>query len=161
MKPVNRNAIYAGTFDPFTLGHLDIVTRAAKLFDHVLVAVSDGTSKSAVFSSEERLQMVRGSVENISNVSAELFKGLVAEFAKSKHVSILIRGLRGISDFDIEYQMAVTNRKLTDTGIETVFLTSSENFAFTSSTLVREILRNGGDVTEFVPRTVLDALKKK
>lgn len=160
MKQGKRNAIYAGTFDPFTLGHLDIVKRAALIFDHITIAVSAGTTKSSIFPANERLKMVKSSVGNISNVNAELFSGLIVDFARLKNVNILVRGLRGISDFDIEYQMAVTNSKLTTGRIETVFFTSSEKYAFTSSTLVREIFKNGGDISEFVPRAVLRGLKK-
>lgn len=155
-----NTAIYAGTFDPVTFGHLDVLQRAAKLFDKVIVSVAKSTSKSTLFTTEERIAMMNNAVIKNSKISVESFDGLLVEYAKKKNAQALIRGLRAISDFEYEFQMALTNRKI-EPSIETVFLMPGEKFSYISSTLVRDIAKNNGRVSDFVPPIVVKMLKKK
>lgn len=151
---MKRIAIYAGTFDPVTLGHADIAARAAALFDQVIVAVARSTPKRTMFSVDVRLRMVKAAVAGLGNVTVEKFDGLLADLATKRGASALVRGLRGASDFDYEHGMAVANRALGG-GIETVFLVPGEGCASISSSLVREILDAGGDVSALVPAPVV------
>ena len=153
-------AIYPGTFDPLTFGHLDVIERASALFGKIIVSAAISTSKNTLLSIEERVDIIKASVDHIKNCEVVTFDGLLVDHANSKNASVIIRGLRAISDFEYEFQMAVTNRKIAG-NIETVFLMPSEKFSFISSTLVREIARYGGDVKEFVPAEAAKVIKEK
>lgn len=153
-------AIYPGSFDPITFGHIDLIERATTIFDNVIVAVANNTAKTPMFALEERLDMIRQTTGHIPNLSIESFSGLVVDYARSRNARVLIRGLRMISDFEYEFQMALTNRRLAD-DIETVFLMPSENFAFVSSTLLKEAASLGADVSSFVPPPVAEKLKNR
>lgn len=155
-----RRAIYPGSFDPVTNGHLDVAERARKLFDEVIISVADNDEKEALFSLEERLDLLRQSFGKIDNVRLAHFDGLLVEFAAAQKVQAVIRGLRAVSDFEFEFQMALMNRKLQGS-VETIFLMPKEEYTYLSSRLVKEIARLGGDVSEFVPAAVATALAKK
>jgi len=157
--PTNR-VIYAGTFDPITLGHDDLVRRAAALFDEVILAVADSSSKRPLFTPDERVDLARQSLARFPNVRVMRFSGLLIDFARSHGANVILRGLRAVSDFDYEFQLAGMNRKL-DPAIETIFLTPAEQYLFISATLVREIAVLGGDVSRFVHPIVLERLKHK
>lgn len=154
------NVIYPGTFDPVTNGHLDLIQRASRLFGHVTVAVAASPSKQPLFTLDERVELLRQSVAALPNVTVTGFKGLLVDLAKAQHATVLLRGVRGVTDFDYEHQLANMNRRLMPE-LETVFLTPSEQWSFISSTLVREIALHGGDVSEFVPAAVLNVLRHK
>ena len=153
-------AIYPGTFDPITNGHIDIAQRAAKLFDEVIIAVAERKAEKTLFTKDERLFFVNNLFSNIGNIKSISFDGLVTDLAREKSAKILVRGVRTILDFDYEFKMAGMNKKLY-TDIETVFLTPTENFNYISSSLVREIAVFGGDVSLFVPQSIQLALKEK
>lgn len=153
-------AVYAGTFDPMTLGHLDVATRAAHVFEHLTLAVAEDPRKTLLFSVEERLELARTSVAGLANVEVVPFGGLLVNWARNRGIHTLIRGLRAFSDFEYEFQMALTNRKLAP-DIETMFLMPNEDFSYVSSSMVREIAALGGDVDKFVPPAVAAALKRK
>jgi len=155
-----RIAIYPGTFDPITYGHLDVIKRALSLCDKLVVAVADRREKDPLFSAEERAELIRQVLADEPRVETEAFSGLLTEFAKSKNANFLIRGLRAVSDFDYELQMALTNRNLAPE-IETIFLMPAQNYIFISSSLAKEIARLGGDVSELVPPAVEAALRKR
>ena len=156
---MNKKAIYAGTFDPMTLGHLDVVERAAKIFPELVVAVAGVTGKNVLFSQDERVQLAREVTRDLSNVTVTSFDGLLVEYARAQGIGVLIRGLRAFSDFEYEFQMALTNRRLAP-DIETLFLMPKQDYSFLSSTNVKQVAALGGDVSEFVPAAVNDALKK-
>ncbi|MEP0815236.1 MAG: pantetheine-phosphate adenylyltransferase [bacterium] len=153
-------AVYPGSFDPFTNGHLDILNRAANLFEKVIVAASSGGRKSLTFSLEERLGFIEHAAAKFSNVQAASFSGLLVEFASRMGAKVIIRGLREISDFEYEYQMAVMNSKLAPE-VETVFLSTCSDYYFVSSSLIKEVAALGGDVSGLVPPDVLTALQRK
>ena len=153
-------AVYAGTFDPMTYGHLDVATRAAHVFEHLTLAVAEDPRKTLLFSVEERLDLARSSVAGLDNVEVVPFGGLLVNWARQRGIHTLIRGLRAFSDFEYEFQMALTNRKLAP-DIETMFLMPNEDFSYVSSSMVREIAALGGDVDKFVPPAVAAALKRK
>jgi pantetheine-phosphate adenylyltransferase len=155
-----KRAIYPGSFDPVTNGHLDVVERAGKLFDEVIVAVAHNDEKQPLFSLEERLDLLGQTVGKIGNVRIAKFDGLLIEFARAEKANAVIRGLRAVSDFEFEFQMALMNRKLEGT-VETIFLMPKEEYTYLSSRLVKEIARLGGDVSKFVPAIVSSALDKK
>jgi pantetheine-phosphate adenylyltransferase len=155
-----RTAIYAGTFDPVTFGHLDVLERASLLFDKVIIAVAASSSKKTVFTVDERINMIKDNIGHLENVEAKGFKGLLVNFAKENNASAIVRGLRAISDFEYEFQMALTNRKIEES-VTTVFLMPNEKYTYLNSTLVREISMLGGDVSPFVPESVNKILKKK
>jgi len=155
-----RRAIYPGSFDPVTNGHLDVIERARKLFDEVIVAVAHNDEKEALFSLEERLQFLQDSIGKIDMVRIAQFDGLLVEFAVAQKASAVIRGLRAVSDFEFEFQMALMNRKL-ETGVETIFLMPKEEYTYLSSRIIKEIARLGGDVSSFVPPAVSKALVRK
>ena len=155
-----RRAIYPGSFDPVTNGHLDVVERARKLFDEVIVAVAHNDEKQPLFSLEERLELLKQTVGTIDNVRIAQFDGLLVEFARTEKAIAVIRGLRAVSDFEFEFQMALMNRKL-ESAVETIFLMPKEEYTYLSSRLVKEIARLGGDVSKFVPAVVVTALGKK
>jgi pantetheine-phosphate adenylyltransferase len=143
-------AIYPGTFDPLTYGHLDVLMRASKLFDEVIISVAVSSSKSTLLSLDERTGIIAHIIKEMDNCRVESFDGLLVNYAKEKKANVIVRGLRAISDFEYEFQMALTNRKIAG-NIETVFLMPGEKYSFISSTLVREIAKYGGDVKDFVP----------
>jgi pantetheine-phosphate adenylyltransferase len=155
-----KRAIYPGSFDPVTNGHIDVAERARKLFDEVIVAVAHNDEKQALFSLEERLDLLRRTVGKIDNVRVAHFEGLLIDFAVREEANAVIRGLRAVSDFEFEFQMALMNRKLQDS-VETIFLMPKEEYTYLSSRLVKEIGRLGGDVSKFVPPDVASALGKK
>ena len=155
-----RRAVYAGTFDPVTFGHLDVAARAAHVFEHLTLAVAEDPRKTLLFSVEERLELARTSVAGLANVEVVPFGGLLVNWARNRGIHTLIRGLRAFSDFEYEFQMALTNRKLAP-DIETMFLMPNEDFSYVSSSMVREIAALGGDVGKFVPAVVAAALKRK
>lgn len=155
------SAMYPGTFDPITLGHEDFVRRAAKLYDQVIVAVaSDTGSKTTMFSFDERVALAEEALADIQNVRVAGYEGLTIDFALENKLAVIVRGLRAVSDFEYEFQLASMNRHLTE-DVETAFLTPTDKFTFISSTLVREVASLGGDVTEFVSAKVKVALLKK
>ena len=158
MKPTI--AVYPGTFDPLTRGHEDLVRRAANLADHVIVAVAESSGKNPIFNLAERVHIAQEALSSYPNVTVKGFDGLLMDFLEQNHARLLIRGLRAVSDFEYEFQMAGMNRKL-NPNIETVFLTPSEEFMFISATIVREIARLGGDVAQFVPPGVCQHLHQK
>jgi pantetheine-phosphate adenylyltransferase len=155
-----RIAIYPGTFDPITNGHLDIIERAIKLFDTVIVTIARNSSKNPLFSDKERLEMIREVVKHLKQVEVDSFDGLLVDYAKKRNATAVLRGLRAISDFEYEFQLALTNRKLNDS-FESVFLMPSERYTYLNSTIVREIARLGGDVSDFVPPIVKKAFDRK
>lgn len=155
-----RRAVYPGSFDPVTNGHLDIIERAASLFDEVLVGVARNEAKSALFAVEERVRLLEANVGRYPNVRICSFNGLLVDFARAQSAQVVIRGLRAISDFEFEFQMALMNRKL-DPEIETIFLMPKEDCTYLSSRIVKEIARLGGAVTSFVPDSVAQALRNK
>jgi pantetheine-phosphate adenylyltransferase len=154
-----RRAIYPGSFDPVTNGHLDVIERARKLFDEVIVAVAVNDQKQPLFTAQERTSMLRDAIAT-TGVRVAPMEGLLVEFAEAEKACAVIRGLRAISDFEFEFQMALMNRKL-DAQVETIFLMPKEEYTYLSSRIVKEIARLGGDVSAFVPRPVMDALARK
>jgi pantetheine-phosphate adenylyltransferase len=157
---VDRAVIYPGSFDPWTNGHLDIVKRASRLFDQVVVAVANNSQKRHLFTLEERMDMVRESTMNLSNVEVDALPGLLADYMDKVQGLAVVRGLRAVSDFEFEFQLALTNRRLNER-VETIFMTPSETYTFLSSSIVREIASLGGNVSSFVPKSVELALKAK
>jgi pantetheine-phosphate adenylyltransferase len=153
-------AVYPGTFDPITNGHVDIVRRALALFDHVIVAVADNVRKTPLFSLEERKEMIRAAVGDGERVEVDSFSGLLVDYAKRRKAKAIIRGLRAIADFEYEFQFAHMNRHLAP-GVETVFLMTSEESFYVSSSLVKEVATMGGDITRIAPPAVVDAFKRK
>lgn len=155
-----RTAIYPGSFDPLTNGHLDVVQRAAKLFDRVIVAVAKNEDKHPLFTLDERLALVKQAVRHMPGVEADLFDGLLVDYALRRNAQAIVRGLRAVSDFEFEFQLALMNRKLNE-NIETIFMMPKDTYTFLSSRIVKEIARLGGDVSAFVPAHVEAALRKK
>ena len=154
-------AMYPGTFDPITLGHEDLVKRAVRVFDKVVVAIAaDPGSKEPMFSVDERVELARTALAGNDNVEVRRYGGLTVDFARANKLSVIVRGLRAVADFEYEFQLATMNRHLTE-DVETVFLTPTDRFTFISSTLVREIATLGGDITEFVSPSVKNALLEK
>jgi pantetheine-phosphate adenylyltransferase len=154
------SAMYPGTFDPITLGHEDLVRRAARLFDKVVVAIAANPGKEPMFSLDERVSLARAALDDIGNVEVTGYSGLTVDFAVQNGLQAILRGLRAVSDFEYEFQLATMNRHLTD-DVETVFLTPTEKYTFISSSLVREISSMGGDISEFVSPRVLSALQAR
>ena len=157
---MSKTVIYPGTFDPITNGHTDLIERASRLFDKVIVAVAENPQKKTIFSAEQRLSLIQGAIAHRSNVEVCVFNTLLIEFAKQRGASVILRGLRAVSDFEFEFQLASMNRHLMPE-IETLFLTPAEQFAYISSTLVREIAHYGGDVAAFVHEDVAKALQER
>ena len=155
-----RRAIYPGSFDPVTNGHLDVIDRARKLFDEVIVAVAHNDQKNPLFSLEERLGFLKNALGKIKNVEVAPLDGLLVNFAVTRKATAVIRGLRAISDFEFEFQMALMNRKLEAT-VETIFLMPKEEYTYLSSRIVKEIARLGGNIAEFVPHKVAEAFRSK
>lgn len=157
---MGKIAVYPGSFDPITKGHLDIIMRGSKLFDKLIVAVLKNQSKKSMFSIDERVDMLKQIARDIPNVEVDMFSGLLVDYCKDRKVNAIIRGLRAISDFEYELQMAQMNRQLNQE-VETIFLTTSTQYSFLSSSLVKEVASLNGDISEFVPDIVLTELNKK
>ena len=155
-----RTAIYPGSFDPLTNGHIDLIQRAANLFDHVIVAIAKNEAKSPLFTLDERLDLVRIALKNMPKVSAEAFEGLLVDYVEKRGGQAVIRGLRAVSDFEFEFQLALMNRKLNER-VETIFMMPKDTYTFLSSRIIKEIARLGGDVSAFVPPHVREALVSK
>ena len=155
-----RTAIYPGSFDPFTNGHLDVLQRAAKLFDRVIVAVARSEAKHPLFSIAERLELVTQAIQHLDNVEADTFEGLLVDYVERRSAQAVVRGLRAVSDFEFEFQLALMNRKLNER-IETIFMMPKDTYTFLSSRIVKEMAQLGGDVTPFVPAHVRTALLAK
>ncbi len=155
-----KRAVFAGTFDPVTNGHLDLMQRALRMFDHLTVAVADRMEKGVLFTQEERVAMIREAVSSLERISVEPFAGLLVDFARQRKIPILVRGLRFISDFEYEFQMALMNRRLHDE-IETVFLMPSETYTYVNASLVKEIARYGGEIDGLVPAHVAARLRER
>ena len=158
--PAVKRAIYPGSFDPVTNGHLDVIERACRLFDEVIVAVACNEEKRALFANEERMALLRETAGRMPGVTIASFDGLLVDFAREQNAGAVIRGLRAVSDFEFEFQMALMNRKL-NPAIETIFLMPKEDYTYLSSRLVKEIARLGGSVGAFVPHSVVTALQAK
>lgn len=154
------HAVYPGSFDPLHNGHVDIIQRASKIYDHLTVAVLNNALKKQLFSIEQRLAIVQAATQNISNVSTDKFEGLLANYLVQKQANVIVRGLRAISDFEYELQMAHLNRQL-NTSAETTFIMTATRWSFLSSTNIKELARYGGDVSKLVPVTTLEALATK
>jgi pantetheine-phosphate adenylyltransferase len=155
-----QKAIYPGTFDPVTYGHIDLIKRASTIFEEVIVSVAHNLDKKPLFSVEERVNMLKEATKDLSGIRVEDFDELVVDYARRKKVSVIIRGLRMISDFEYEFQMALTNRKLAP-DVETIFLMPSESFSYVSSKLLKEAALLGANLKEFVPDFVAQALRKR
>lgn len=155
-----QRAIYPGSFDPVTFGHLDIIKRASAVFDEVIVGVLQNNAKSSLFSIEERVTMLQEVTKNMKNIKIVPFKGLLVDFAKQMDAKVIVRGLRAITDFEYELQMSQTNRKL-NSDIETLFFTTSLDYSYLSSTTVKEVASFEGDITQFVPEIVAQEVTKK
>ncbi|MFH1797883.1 MAG: pantetheine-phosphate adenylyltransferase [Candidatus Omnitrophota bacterium] len=157
---MTKNAVYPGTFDPVTYGHLDVIKRASALYDRLFVAVAYSEEKHPLFSAQERVKMIKNEVALYGNVEVEVFDCLAVDYAINKSAKVVIRGLRMISDFEYEFQMALTNRKI-NSKVETVFMMPNESYSYLSSKLIKEIARLGADISSFVPKDVEKRLKGK
>ena len=157
---MERIGIYPGTFDPITCGHIDIIERSLRIFDKVIIAVSPNPKKESLFSIKERLEMIREVTKGYKKVEIDSFAGLLVDYVKKKRAIAIIRGLRAVSDFEYEFQMALMNRKLNHQ-IETVFLMPSEEYSYLTSSIVKEIASLGGTVTDLVPKTIEERIRKK
>ena len=158
--PPMRTAVYPGSFDPITNGHLDVIQRAARLFDRVVVAVAINESKTPLFTMAQRKDLTARAVEHLPNVEVDTFTGLLVDYVQSKKGEAVIRGLRAVSDFEFEFQLALMNRKLNEK-VETIFMMPKESYTFISSRMIKEVARLGGDISSFVPAHVEQALRKK
>lgn len=156
-----NNAVYPGSFDPMTLGHLDVIQRAARMFDHLTVSVLDNKAKNALFSVEERVTILKEATRDLPNVTVDSFNGLLIDYASQKNIHISVRGLRAITDFEYELQIAQTNRKLSKGKLDTVFLTTSLEYAYLSSSSVKEIAAFHGDISQCVPDFVAELVYEK
>lgn len=155
-----RTAVYPGSFDPVTNGHIDVIERALKIFDKVIVAIGDNPGKKPLFTTQERIEMLKESTKHLKNVEIDSFSNLLLDFVKSKNSKIIIRGLRAVSDFEFEFQRALLNR-VVDGGIETVFIMTKEDYVYLNSSIVKEMAMFGGKVNGLVPKIVEEKLKKK
>jgi len=153
-------AIYPGSFDPLTFGHIDVLNRAVKLFDKVIVAVAINFEKAPLFSVEERVEMIKEVTKGNKKVEVDMFDGLLVDYAAKKKANIVLRGLRALTDFEYEFQMALTNRKLSEE-VETVFMMPSESYSYLSSRVIKEIASLGGDVSDFVPKFIAQRLAQR
>jgi pantetheine-phosphate adenylyltransferase len=153
-------AVYPGSFDPITNGHLDIISRGVRLFDRIIVALLQNTDKEPLLPLGERLEIVRAVVSRFPNVTVESFDGLLVDYARARGAQAIVRGLRALSDFEFEFQMALMNRRL-EPGVETVFMMPSETYSYVSSRLVKEVARLGGDITGLVPQEAMAHLKAR
>ena len=157
---MNKTVICPGSFDPVTLGHLDVITRASKLFDRVIVGVLVNSSKKPIFSIDERIELLKEVTEHLDNVEIVGFNGLLAQYCEEHGVDAIVKGLRAVTDFEYEFQMALTNKKLYS-GAETVFLTTSAENMYLSSSVVKQIAQFGGDISPFVPENVLEFIQSR
>jgi pantetheine-phosphate adenylyltransferase len=155
-----KTAIYAGTFDPITNGHLEVLEKACRIFDKVILAVAEDTGKNPVFSVEERFELCKIATEEFDQVEVSKFSGLVVDFAKEVNGTALIRGLRAVSDFEYELSLALMNKKLNQE-INTIFFVPQSKYLYLSSTMIRQVVRLGGDIKDLIPNCVVEALKKK
>ena len=155
-----RVSIYPGSFDPITNGHIDIIERAAKLSDKLIVAVLNNSDKKPLFSVEERLEMIKDAIKDIKNVEVDSFEGLTVDYCRKKNANIMIRGLRAVTDFEYELQLAHTNREL-NSEVDTVFLLADMNYSYLSSSAVKQVSEYGGDISKFVTTFVKEKLKEK
>ena len=155
-----KTAVYPGSFDPITLGHLNLIKRAARIFDRVYVCVMKNSDKNPLFTREERVELIRRTVLHLPNVEVETSDGLLVNYCRSKGATVIVKGLRAVSDFDWEFQMALANRKI-DPAIDSLFLAASEKYMFLSSTVVKEMAKYGADLREFVPREILEDIVEK
>lgn len=155
-----RTAICPGSFDPVTLGHVDIITRASRMFDHVIAAVMVNTDKKESFTIDERVELLKKSLTGLENVEVVAFDGLLAQYAKDRNAIAIVKGLRAVSDFEYEFQMALTNKKLNH-DLETVFFTTSAKNLYLSSSVVKKIAYFGGDISDFVPEKIHEEIKKR
>ena len=153
-------AVYPGSFDPLTNGHVDIITRGARIFDRIIVAILINAEKAPLFSMDERLKITREVFKDFPNVEVDTFDGLLVDYVERRRAHVIVRGLRAVSDFEFEFQMALMNRKLNGS-VETIFLMPKEDYTYLSSRLVKEIARLGGDISSFVPSAAAAALRKK
>ncbi|WP_018921365.1 pantetheine-phosphate adenylyltransferase [Salsuginibacillus kocurii] len=153
-------AVYPGSFDPVTNGHLDIIERSAKVFDHVVVAVLHNRNKTPLFSVEERVQMLKEATKDMANIEIDAFHGLLIDYIRSREAGVIVRGLRAVSDFEYEMQAASINRKL-DTNVETFFMMTNNQYSYLSSSIVKEVAKYNADVTDLVPQSVKAALQRK
>jgi len=160
LKKSSRMAVYPGTFDPITHGHTDLVTRAARVFEHVIVAIAESPHKAPFFSLKKRIELAESQIGHLENISIVGFRNLLVEFVQEKGAGVIIRGLRAVSDFEYEFQLASMNRNLC-AAVETMFLTPDEKYGFISSTLVREVARLNGNVSQFVGPQIEQALKEQ
>jgi pantetheine-phosphate adenylyltransferase len=154
---MNQAALCAGTFDPITMGHLDVIERASRIFPRIVIGVATNPGKNPLFNLDERIALVKASTAHLEGIEVDSFSGLLVEFTKSKEVQVIVRGLRAFSDFEYEFQMALTNRKL-NPDIETIFLMPKQDYSYLSSSNVREVAALGGDTSQFVPPPVQAAL---
>ena len=159
-SPTPRVAIYPGSFDPLTNGHVDIIERGARIFDAIIVAILANVEKTPLFSENERIAIIRDVFKGHQNVQVEAFSGLLVEYAQHKHATVLVRGLRAVSDFEYEFQMALMNRHLAP-GLETVFMMPDEKYTYISSRLIKEVSTLGGEITGLVPPVVEERLRAK
>lgn len=155
-----KRAVYPGSFDPVTFGHLDVMKRSATLVDELIVAVLQNNKKNPLFSVEERVKILTKATKDIPNVEVKAFEGLSVNFARENHAQVIVRGLRAVTDFEYELQMAQTNRVLAP-DVDTVFLTTSLEYAYLSSTIMKEVANFGGDLSKFAPREITDAVEEK
>ena len=156
-----KKAIYPGSFDPVTLGHIDVIERASKLFDHLIIGVLNNSAKTPLFSIEERVKMLEEATKDLPNVTIDSFSGLLIDYAKEKNIHVAIRGLRAITDFEYELQIAQTNRKFSGGDLDTMFLTTSLEYAYLSSSTVKEIASFNGDISQCVPDFVAKLIYEK
>jgi pantetheine-phosphate adenylyltransferase len=157
---IMHRAVYPGSFDPITNGHMDIVHRASKIFDELIVAISNNPNKKHLFSIEERIDYVKGLTKDIPNVNVESFNALLMDYVVSRDVNVVVRGLRAVTDFEMEFQMALINKHI-EQSVETVFLVTSAEYSFLSSSIIKEVASFGGDVSQLVSPSVYEGLKKK
>ena len=157
---MQTKVICPGSFDPVTLGHIDIITRASKMFDRVVVGVLNNLAKTPMFSTEERIDLLRQATENLDNVEIVGFDGLLADYAREQGITAIVKGLRAVSDFEYEFQQALTNKKL-NPELETVFLTSNSDFMYLGSSMLKQVASLGGDISSFVPECVHDEIIKR
>lgn len=156
-----KTAIYPGSFDPITLGHIDIINRAASIFDHLTVAVLNNKAKHSLFSVDERVKMIEDEFKNIKNITVTSYEGLLVEYCKENNIKVILRGLRAVTDFEYELQMSQTNAKLSDNKVETIFLNTDLQYAYLSSSTVREVASFGGDISKFVTTNVEKLVHEK
>ena len=157
---MKKKAVYPGTFDPVTYGHIDLIKRAAKIFDEVIVAVADNATKNPLLSTTERVSLLKRAIRGMNNVKVESFSELMVDYVQSRKINVVVRGLRMISDFEYEFQMALTNRKL-NKNIEVIFMMPNESYSFLSSKLIKEVAALGAELSEFLPLFVEKKLKEK